>query len=157
MLETPSQLSDRFETGQMDRAEYQAHMALHARELINEIEEDHQNPLAAWVESQLAKKSLRKLLKKHSPHQIREILIALSENPQSKDFPMAAYLWNASHPDLPLHTFFRIRRQPVFQILSIHSVNDQVQLRLKIGEARDLVRLTLVRDARWQLHLASPA
>jgi len=43
--------------------------------------------------------------------------VALSE---VGDFPPAERLWNASHPDLPLHSFMRMRRKPVFRLLSIH-------------------------------------
>lgn len=41
MLETPRQLTARFERGEIDRTEFQLLMAIHARELITEIEEDH--------------------------------------------------------------------------------------------------------------------
>ena len=91
-METPRQLVARFERGEIDRMEFQAMMAIHQRELIVEIDEDHQNPLAAWLESRLAKSSVKKLLRKHTPYQIREVIVALSEAP---GFPLANYLWNA--------------------------------------------------------------
>jgi len=47
MLETPRQLAARFERGEIDRTEFQSLMAIHARDLIAEIEEDHRNPFAA--------------------------------------------------------------------------------------------------------------
>jgi hypothetical protein len=53
-METSRQLTARFERGEIDRTKFQSLMAIHARELIAEIEEDHLNPLAAWVESRLA-------------------------------------------------------------------------------------------------------
>lgn len=152
MLETPRQIANRFERGEIERHEFQALMALHARELIQEIEEEHQNPLAAWVESRLAKSSVRKLLKKHSPFQIREILTALAEAP---GFPLAKYLWNASHPDVPLHCFFRIRKTPVFQILSIIPQGNAIDLHLEIHALRNRQRVTLTRDASWRLSAPS--
>jgi hypothetical protein len=152
MLETPRQLALKFERGKIDRTEFQTLMAIHARELIVEIEEEHQNPLAAWLESRLAKASIRKLLKKHTPFQIREVLMALSEAP---DFPLAKYLWNASHPDIPLHCFFRVRKEPVFQILSMQAVGDTVEVHLEIYQSRNRERITLTRDARWQLSVLS--
>lgn len=151
-METPRQLVARFERKEIDRDEFQAMMAVHQRELIREIEEDHQNPLAAWLESRLAKSSVKKLLRKHTPYQIREVMTALSEAP---GFPLAKYLWNAAHPDIPLHCFFRIRKEPVFQILSMKSVGDTVEVHLEILNSRNRERITLVRDAHWQLSAPS--
>lgn len=148
MLETPRQLVAKFERGEIDRMEFQALMAIHQRELIKEIDEDHQNPLGAWLEARLAKSSVKKLLKQHTAFQIREVLIALSE---SDGFPLAKYIWNAAHPDIPLHCFFRIRREPVFQILNIHSEGKTVEVHLEIHTARNRQRITLTRDSQWRL------
>ncbi|MFK7852435.1 MAG: hypothetical protein AB8D78_15780 [Akkermansiaceae bacterium] len=152
MLETPGQLVAKFERGEIDRAEFQSLMLVHQRELIEEIDEDHQNPLAAWLESRLAKSSLKKLLKKHSTFQIREILIALSE---AEGFPLAKYIWNATHPDIPLHCFFRMRREPIFQILSIRSHSDSVELHLEIHKSRNRQKIILKRDSQWRLSAPS--
>lgn len=152
MLQTPRQLAARFERGEIDRTEFQSLMAIHARELIAEIEEDHQNPLAAWIESRLAKAAVKRLLRKHSAYRIREILTALSEAP---DFPLAKYLWNAPHPDVPLHCFFRLRRDPVFQILSIREEADITEIQVEIFRARNRTRITLKRDPNWQLRAPS--
>jgi hypothetical protein len=152
MLETPRQLAARFERGEIDRSEFQALMAIHARELIEEIEEEYQNPIAAWLESRLAKSSVKKLLRKHTPFQIREILVALSESP---GFPLAKYLWNAPHPDVPLHCFFRIRKEPVFQILSIRSEGGETKIHVEILRPRNRTRITLSRDSAWQLRAPS--
>ena len=132
--------------------EFQTLMSIHQRELIQEIEEDHQNPMAAWLESRLAKSSLKRLLKKHSASQIREILVAISE---ADDFPLAKYIWNAPHPDIPLHCFFRIRRKPVFQILSIRSEGDTVEVHLEIHQVRNRLRINLTRDSQWRLSAPS--
>jgi hypothetical protein len=152
MLETPRQLVAKFERGEIDRMEFQALMAIHQRELIKEIDEDHQNPLGAWLEARLAKSSVKKLLKKHTAFQIREVLIALSE---ADGFPLAKYIWNAAHPDIPLHCFFRIRREPVFQILSIHSEGKTVEVHFEIHTARNRQRITLTRDSQWRLSASS--
>lgn len=147
-VETPSQLATRFERGEIDRAEFQRLMAVHAREIIAEIEQDHLNPLAAWIERRRCLASLKKLLRHHSAFRIREILVALSA---ATDFPPARLLWNAAHPDVPLHCFFRIRRKPVFQILSIRSKSGSVELHLETGESGNRHRIHLVRDANWKL------
>jgi hypothetical protein len=152
MLETPRQLAARFERGEIDRTEFQSLMAIHARELIAEIEKDHQNPLAAWIESRLARAAVKRLMKKHSEFRIREILTALSE---SQGFPLAKYLWNAPHPDVPLHCFFRIRREPIFQILSIREEADSTEIHLEIFSFRNRTRIILKRDSDWQLRAPS--
>lgn len=148
MLETPSQLATRFESGQIERAEFQALMALHARELIAEIEDDHQNPLGAWVEARLAKSAVRRLLRKHRPSLIREILIALADSAPST---LAKYLWNASHPDVPLHCFFRIRKRPVFRLVSILEQGKAVQVTMEFPASKSRIQVTLSRDRDWRL------
>ncbi len=151
-LQTPRQLAIRFERGEIDRKEFQSMMAVHQRELIDEIQEDHQNPLAAWIEGRLAKSSVKKLLRKHTPFQIREVLLALSEAP---GFPLAKYLWNAAHPDIPLHCFFRIRKEPVFQILAMETIGDTVKVHLEIHRTKNRQHVTLMRDRLW--HLSAPS
>ncbi|HEY1120314.1 MAG TPA: hypothetical protein VGE67_01885, partial [Haloferula sp.] len=114
MLPTPSQIIASFERGEIERDELHAMMALHARELIREMEEDYQNPAAAWIESLLARRATGRLVRRHGARVVREVLVAIAEVP---DFPPARYLWNAGHADVPLHCFFRMRRDPVFRIL----------------------------------------
>jgi hypothetical protein len=152
MLETPRQLAARFERGEIDRTEFQSQMAIHARDLIAEIEEDHQNPLAAWIESRLAKATVNRLRRKHTDFRLREILTALSESPA---FPLANYLWNAPHRDVPLHCFFRIRREPIFQILSIREEADMTEIQLEIFRPRNRTRIVLRRDSDWRLRAPS--
>lgn len=151
-METPKQLVRKLERGEIDRAEFQRLMAVHAREILEEIEEDHQNPIAAWMETRLAVASLRKLLRENSAYRLREILIALSEAP---GFPLAKYLWNADHPDVPLHCFFRIRKQPVFRILSIRAKSDSVEVLLEIFKTKNRRRVVLTRDSGWRLRAPS--
>lgn len=132
--------------------EFQALMSLHQRELIREIDDDHLNPLAAWLEQRLAKSAVGKLLKKHSPARIREVLTALSDSP---GFPLASLLWNASHPDVPLHCFFRIRKHPVFRIISIREESNTVEVHMEIMEPSNRRRITLTRDSQWRLSAPS--
>lgn len=152
MLETPAQLATRYELGEIDRTEFQTLMAIHARELITEIEDDHQNPILAWIETQLAMRAVKKLLRKNSSFDIREALTALAEAPS---FPLAKYLWNAPHPDVPLHCFFRLRKTPVFNILSIDSKGSTVELHIEIYRPKNRERILLTRDAQWRLKAPS--
>lgn len=132
MIPTPSQIFASFERGEIERDEMHALMALHARELIKEMEEDYQNPAAALIESLLARRSAGRLVRRHSGRLFREILTALGE---VEDFPPARYLWNASHPDIPLHCFLRMRREPVFRISSIKPRGDEFEVEVEYGTA----------------------
>ena len=152
MLPTPSQLAAQFERGELERDEFHALMAMHARELIAEIEEDYQNPAAAWIESLLARQAAGRLIRRHGSRLLREVLVALAE---VRDFPPARYLWNAAHPDVPLHCFLRIRRVPVFRILQFDHRSNSIEVLIEHGEAgrgrgtRQLFHLK--RDDQWHL------
>jgi hypothetical protein len=152
MLPTPRQIFASFERGEIEREELHALMALHARELILEMEEDYQNPAAAWIESLLARRATKRLLRQHGGRVLREVLAALADAP---DFPPAKYLWNAAHPDVPLHCFFRMRREPVFRIVSLEAKSGKLRVLTEHGEsARGKgVRRTflLTRDDHWKL------
>jgi hypothetical protein len=152
MIPTPNQLFAQFERGEIEREELHAHLAVHARELIREMEEDHQNPAAAWIEGMLARQAVRSLARRHGKRLLREVLVALSEVP---DFPPARHLWNASHPDLPLHCFMRIRREPVFRIARMVTREQVVELIVEHGAAgrgrTTRQTITLRRNAQWRL------
>lgn len=152
MIPTPSQLVARFERGEIERKEFQSLMAVHARELIAEIEEDHQNPAAAWIESLLARQAAGRLVRRHGSRLLREVLVALAEVP---DFAPARYLWNAAHPDVPLHCFLRIRRVPVFRILHLDRGRDSIEVLVEYGAAGrgrgTRRRFQLTRDDHWRL------
>ncbi len=129
-------------------------MAVHARELIVEMEEDYQNPATAWIESLLTRKAAGRLVRRHGARLVREILIALAEVP---DFPPARHLWNAAHPDVPLHCFLRMRREPVFRILNIANQSNTIELLVEHGDAgrgRGTRRkFILTRDDHWRLQV----
>lgn len=147
-MESPSRIAARFERGEIERHEFQALMAIHARGLIAEIEEARLNPLAAWMEGRRAKAEVRRLLKKHRPLLVREILTALADHP---DLPLSGLLWNADHPDVPLFCFFRIRRTPVFRLVEIEEDGDKVAVRIEVTTPGNRIRLNLRRDHNWRL------
>jgi hypothetical protein len=157
MIPTPNQLFAQFERGEIEREELHALLAVHARELIREMEEDHQNPAAAWIEGLLARQAVRTLTRRHGKRLLREVLVALSEAP---DFPPAQYLWNASHPDVPLHCFLRIRREPVFRIARLVTREQGVELIVEHGAAGRGrgTRQTFIlrRDSQWRLKVEEP-
>lgn len=138
----------------MQREELHSLMALHAQELIEEMEEDHRNPAAAWIETLLARRAAGRLVRRHGGRLVREILAALSDVP---DFPAVRHLWNATHPDVPLHCFLRIRREPVFRIDSIDTGGGDVRVTIEHGLAakgKGTRRAFLLRrDAEWKLRV----
>lgn len=156
MMQTPRQIIASFEQGEIAREEMHALMALHARELIAEMEEDYQNPAAAWIERLLARRATGRLVRRHSARLLREVLVALADVP---DFPPVRNLWNASHPDIPLHCFLRIRREPVFRILSVDSKSGVIRVLIEHGEAargKGTRRTFLLqRDPDWKLRASA--
>ncbi len=152
MIPTPSQICASFERGEIEREEMQALMACHARELIQEMEEDYQNPAAALLETLLARRAASQLVRRHGARLIREILVALADVP---DFPPVRHLWNASHPDVPLHCFLRMRREPVFRFHSLTPKPGGTIVVIEHGSAArgKASRRTflLVRDSSWKL------
>jgi hypothetical protein len=155
MIPTPRQIFASFERGEIEREEMHAMMALHARELIQEMEEDRQNPAAAWIESVLARRAVSRLVRRHGSRLLREVLVALADVP---DFPAARGLWNAAHPDVPLHCFLRMRREPVFRILNLELVAGGVQVAVEYGEAgqgrtTQQRKFHLARNLSWKLEV----
>ncbi len=152
MIPTPNQIFASFERGEIDRDEVHSLMALHARELIGEMEEDHRNPALAWIETLLARRAASRLVRRHGGRLVREVLAALAEVP---DFPPARHLWNAGHPDVPLFCFLRIRREPIFRILSIEMKARATVVEVDHGSAAKGAatrrQFTLRRDAGWRL------
>ena len=156
MIPTPRQIFASFERGEIDRDEVHALMALHARELIAEMEQDYQNPAAAWIESLLARRAASRLVRLHGSRLLREVLGALADIPE---FPPVRHLWNAAHPDVPLHCFLRIRREPVFRILSLQALSGEIRLVIEHGQAArgkgTRRRFTLKRNDHWKLKIES--
>ena len=156
MIPTPSQIFASFERGDIERDEVHALMALHARELIGEMEEDHQNPATALIESLLQRRLASRLIRRHGGRLVREILVALAE---VSDFPPSRYLWNASHPDVPLHCYFRMRREPVFRVVGIKSNGGEFEVEVEHGSPGrgkgTKRRFLLKRDESWHLRVVA--
>jgi hypothetical protein len=132
MLRTPPQLFDDFEAGLLTREQLHAALAFHARNLIEEVVEARENPIAAWWEGILARKTAARLAARHGEKRLRAIFAALAEAP---DFPPAAWLWNAHHPDVPLFCFLRLRREPLFRLIRIASQTGAIHVTVEYGPA----------------------
>lgn len=151
---SPSQLFHLLDTGRMNQEEFREAMRQHAQEIIVEMEEDHQNPMSAFLEQMLCRRAVSKLLRRHEEPVIREVLLALSE---IDDFPPARWLWNAGHPHMPLHAFFRSRREPVFRIAQMEVMPQVINVVVEHGSAeKDQITredFCLRRDRRGRLGL----
>jgi hypothetical protein len=138
----------------MSLAEFREAMKVNAQEIIVEMEEDHLNPVQAFMEQMLCRRAASKLLKKHQEQVIREVLQALSE---IDDFHPARWLWNAGHPHIPLHAFFRSKREPVFRVVTLEALPQVVTVTVEYGApiSTSLIReeFRLRRDRRGQLGL----
>lgn len=125
-----------------------------AQEVIGEMEEDRLNPAAAFLEQMLCRRAAAKLLKHHEETLVREVLLALSD---LSDFPPGRWLWNAGHPHIPLHAFFRSKREPVFRIVTLEAVPQVVTVVVEYGAAgrTQLIKeeIRLRRDRRSYLGL----
>jgi hypothetical protein len=132
MLRTPPQLFEDFESGLITREQLHAAMSFHAKGLIEEVIEAHENPLAAWWEGMLARKMASRLAARHGERRVRQVLPALADIP---DFFPAQWLWNASHPDVPLFCFLRLRKEPVFRVVKIDSQAGVVHVTVEYGSA----------------------
>jgi hypothetical protein len=151
---SPRQLFHLLDMGRITPEQFREFMAYHAREVIEEMEEDHLNPAMALVEQMLCRRAAAKLVKQHEEGLIREVLLALSD---LGDFPPGRWLWNAGHPHMPLHAFFRIKREPVFRILSLDAAPQVVTVQVEYGAPGytqpKKEEIHLRRDRRGQLGL----
>jgi len=149
MLRTPPQLFDDFEAGLLTREQLHAALAFHARNLIEEVVEARENPIAAWWEGVLARKTAGRLAARHGERRLRAIFAALAEVP---DFQPAQWLWNAHHPDVPLFCFLRLRREPVFRLIRIANEAGAVTVTVEYGDSdpRRVSRETLTLAHRRQ-------
>ncbi|WP_338287530.1 hypothetical protein [Luteolibacter sp. LG18] len=150
----PDRLFELFESGTIDRETLQTLMALQARMLIAEMEEDHLNPAAALMEHLRNLRAAIKLSRRHGQKLVRDTFAALG---RESNFPPCVYLWNASHPDVPLHCFFRTKREPVFRVLKLQTdgslIHVEVEYGVKYPKALHRERITLKRDASWVLRV----
>lgn len=149
---TPRELFRRLDAGLISREAFQAAMAVHARELIQEIEEDHLNPVLAYLENLKARAVAMKLSIQYGEKLIREVLHALAMQEQ---FPPARFLWNASHTHVPLHCFFRIGREPVFRIIRLNHTAQSALVEVEHGAKDRAVawreEFTMRRNRRGEL------
>ncbi|MCB1279751.1 hypothetical protein [Prosthecobacter sp.] len=113
---TPQQLFRWLDSGRITREEFRAAMAVHAGEIIQEMEQAHSNPLVAKFNELMNRREAWKWSRRHGELLMREILCALMDEER---FAPARWLWNAAHPHIPLHCFFRVRGTPLLRFLEM--------------------------------------
>lgn len=151
---SPRQLFQLLDSGRITREQFRERMAECAHEIIAEMEEDRLNPAEALLEQVLSRRAASRLTRNHEEAVVREALQALSE---LEDFPPARWLWNAAHPHIPLHAFFRSRRRPVFRVTQLEAMPQLVTVAVEYGLAgsEEIIRedIRLRRDRRGRLGL----
>lgn len=151
---TPQQLFRWLDSGRITREEFRTAMAVHTNELIQEMEQEHANPLVAKINQLLNRREAWKWSRKHGEALIREILCALMDEER---FPPARWLWNAAHPHIPLHCFFRTRGTPLFRFVELHARPQIITLLIEHGGSETLQptreHFTLRRSRSTQLYV----
>jgi hypothetical protein len=155
-LPNPLQLFRLFENGRITAAEFREAMGAHQRELIEEIEDVQRDGPGSWLDQIWNRRATSKLVGKHGEGLVREVLLALAE---VEDFPPARWLWNAMHPHVPLHVFFRTRRAPLFRISEFDAAPQRVKVSVehseKHTERTSITQFVLRRDRSNRLWVES--
>lgn len=153
-LPTPPMLIRQFERGLLTREELHEKMAVHARQLIEEMEQDYTHPLEGLVERWRNQHHASRLSSKHGERRVREVFHALSE---VDDFFPASLLWNASHFHVPLHCFIRMQRAPTFRVKKLSttpsSATIEVEYTRHANDIRTRETFHLVRNRKWMLEV----
>jgi hypothetical protein len=153
---SPNKLFNEFESGRISRKDFHAAMAVHARELIIEMEEQRRNPMAAFTEFIRNRRTARKLARHHGEVVLREVFVVLADVP---DFAPACLLWNAGHRHVPLYCFVRMRHRPLFRITAMESslMKVNIAVEYQFGSACHPVCETfnLCRDCSGNMAVAS--
>ena len=155
-LRAPNRLLSGLKNGTISHEKWREGMSQHCHHAITEAEQDHAQPKLALLETWRCKVAAKKLLKKNSEAELREVFIALSE---LEHFPPSHYLWNADQTETPLYCFVRMKREPVlrFTQLKITQLSAEIDIQYGYGKSSELNHETIQfeRDWRGQLILKS--
>lgn len=127
---SPQKLFRLWDAGSISREDFHRLMAVHARELIEEMEQAKKNPLMAWMHQLFNRREAARWAGGHGEALVREILFALADE---ESFPPSRWLWNATHPHVPLHVFFRAREMPRFRFLKLRATSQAVTVEIEHG------------------------
>jgi hypothetical protein len=148
----PNALFREFESGRMSRKDFHSAMSFHAKELIEEMEEQRRNPIEAFVESIRNRRFAYSLAKKHGEGAVREIFKALAD---VAGFPPARLLWNAGHRHVPLYCFLRLGCEPLFRVRSLEVTkrSARIDLEYQFDGARRMTREMFSLKRGWHGNL----
>ena len=132
---TPQQLFRWLDSGSITREEFRTAMAVHTNEIIQEMEQAHSNPLVAKFNELMNRREAWKWSRRHGELLLREILCALMDEER---FTPARWLWNAAHPHIPLHCFFRTRGTPLLRFLEMTVQPQNVTVLIEHGGSETL-------------------
>jgi hypothetical protein len=132
-LPPPPRLFRLFEGGAISREQLHEAMREHQRAILEEMAQARLNPVACYLEHLRNRSMAARLAKRHGEAAVREVLGALGE---VAEFPPANLLWNAGHWDVPLHCFFRTRREPLFRVVSMETARTGASVSVAHGSAR---------------------
>ena len=153
---SPNRLYRWYQNGTITRPQWLEGMRQHFLLALNEIGEDRSNPDRALLEAWRCKNAARRLTKKHTEAELREIFMSLSE---IDDFPPATYLWNADQLDIPLHCFLREKRAPVVRFTRVEIQRLTAKVTIEYGATKDKDRtretISLRRDWRGTMVVES--
>lgn len=121
-----------WEKGEITRDQLHVLMTQHQEAILAEAEEERENPFASYIDRMVNKRMAKKLIDRHGEANLRELCLALSE---LEDFLPAAFLWNVNHWDLPLHCFFRNKREPVFRVRDVFVKHHRAMMLIEHGSA----------------------
>ena len=115
-LLSPNRLFALYDAGEITREQWLEGMRQCALFCFKEIEEDLSDPKMAFLERWQCRAAAKRLLKKHTESELREVFTALS---YIDDFPPATYLWNADQLETPMYYFLREKCEPVLRFIEI--------------------------------------
>lgn len=147
-IPSPYELHRMFENGEISREELHASINVHAKALVAEIVEAHNNPVAAYLEQLRNRRAAKKLIRKNGAAVVRDVLAALAND---RTFLLAGLLWNAHHEDVPIFCFLRATHPPVLRIAEITDHPRVVIARIIYGtDPQNLINETITMRRDWQ-------
>jgi hypothetical protein len=141
-----------YKSGAITRKQWLAGMRLQLLQALAEISEDIADPQGAFLEKLRCRNAARKLTKKNTEAELREVFMSLS---QLDDFPPANYLWNADQLETPLYSLLREKRAPILRFKEVLILRQSAKITIEYGELkprrRILETIQLRRDWRGVL------
>ncbi len=108
-------------------------MRLQLVQALSEISEDMADPRGAFLERLRCRNAARKLAKKNSEAELREVFMSLS---QLDDFPPANYLWNADQRETPIYSMLREKRAPVLKFKEVQIYRLSAKITIEYGSLK---------------------